>query len=183
MEAPISSHDWPNPLPDVLARDLRSDHAGEVGAVMIYRGILAVSRDPEVRRFAEHHLETERAHLRSMEALVPESGRTRLLWLWRIMGWLTGALPALFGSSAVYATIQAVETFVDRHYGDQIERLQGVAAWAQVRQILVSCQEDEIAHRDEAAALAGQQLSLPLQIWTRCVSLGSQGAVVIAKKV
>ena len=27
-------------------KDLRSDHAGETGAVMIYNGILAVSRDP-----------------------------------------------------------------------------------------------------------------------------------------
>lgn len=32
------------PIDRALMRDLRSDHAGEVGAVQIYRGILAVSR-------------------------------------------------------------------------------------------------------------------------------------------
>ena len=35
-----------------LIGDLRSDHAGETGAVAIYLGILAVSRDPAVRQFA-----------------------------------------------------------------------------------------------------------------------------------
>lgn len=32
-------------LPASLVADLRSDHAGETGAVVIYRGILAVTRD------------------------------------------------------------------------------------------------------------------------------------------
>jgi demethoxyubiquinone hydroxylase (CLK1/Coq7/Cat5 family) len=108
-------------LPLALRRELRTDHAGETGAVQIYRGILAVSRDPSVRRFAEHHQATEQRHLELIEAVVPPAGRSRLLPLWRVSGWMTGALPALFGQRAVFATIQAVETFVDRHYGDQRE--------------------------------------------------------------
>ena len=40
-----------------------------------------------------------------------------------MMGWLTGALPALFGRKAIFATIEAVETFVDHHYAQQIARL------------------------------------------------------------
>jgi hypothetical protein len=39
---------------------LQTDHAGETGAVMIYRGILAVTRDQTLRAFAHHHFETER---------------------------------------------------------------------------------------------------------------------------
>ena len=35
------------------------------------------------------------------------------------MGWLTGAL-LLFGRKAIFATIEAVETFVDHHYAQQI---------------------------------------------------------------
>ena len=42
-----------------LGAELRSDHAGETGAVAIYRGILAITRNPELRTFAEHHLATE----------------------------------------------------------------------------------------------------------------------------
>ena len=108
--------------PRWLQQELRSDHAGEVGAVMIYRGVLASSRDSSVRQFAEAHLCTEQKHLKLMEDIVPAASRTRLLPVWRLMGWLTGALPALFGSRAVFATIEAVETFVDHHYEQQIVR-------------------------------------------------------------
>ena len=92
---------------------------------MIYRGILAISRDESVRDFAARHIATERDHLRLMEETVPPSARTRLLPLWWVMGWLTGALPAVFGRHAVFATIEAVETFVDHHYRQQIDHLAG----------------------------------------------------------
>ena len=68
-------------LPAWLVADLRSDHAGEVGAVMIYRGILAVSRDAKVRAFAQHHLATEETHLQRITALLAKEQYTRLLLL------------------------------------------------------------------------------------------------------
>jgi ubiquinone biosynthesis monooxygenase Coq7 len=101
-------------LPGLIG-DLRSDHAGETSAVAIYLGILAVSRDPKIRAFAQEHLATEREHIARMEALLRPGQRSVLLPLWRVAGWLTGFLPALAGPRAVYATIDAVETFVDHH--------------------------------------------------------------------
>ena len=97
-----------SPLPATLVADLRTDHAGETGAVMIYRGILATTRYGAVRHFAREHLATEAGHLAAIEPLLSRRQRSRLLPLWRIAGWLTGALPALFGPRAVYATIEAV---------------------------------------------------------------------------
>ena len=75
---------WPpfGGLPRWLQQELRSDHAGEFGAVMIYRGILTISRDTSVREFAESHLQTEQKHLALMEEIIPAAGRTRLLPLW-----------------------------------------------------------------------------------------------------
>jgi ubiquinone biosynthesis monooxygenase Coq7 len=84
---------------------LQTDHAGETGAVMIYRGILAVTRDQTLRAFAHHHFETERRYLASIEEIVPSRWRSVLLPLWRLSGWLTGALPAFVGTRAVYATV------------------------------------------------------------------------------
>jgi len=110
-------------LPATLIADLRTDHAGENGAVMIYRGILAATRDASVRHFAQDHLATEARHLAEIEPLLSRSQHSRLLPLWRVAGWLTGALPALLGPRAVYATIEAVETFVARHYAEQIESI------------------------------------------------------------
>ena len=150
---PTGRDPGPGPaLPGPVLADLRTDHAGETGAVWMYRGVLHLARDASLRDFATRHLATERAHLKRIEAWLPRHGRSRLLPLWRVAGWLTGALPALAGPKAVYATIEAVETFVDRHYADQIARLRGSSELYALRQTLVDCQADEIAHRDEAAA-------------------------------
>jgi len=170
-------------LPRWLQQELRSDHAGEFGAVMIYRGILAVSRDTSVREFADSHLRTEQQHLALMEEIVPPAGRTRLLPLWRLMGWLTGALPALFGRQAVFATIEAVETFVDHHYQQQIVRLTPEGEHGPLRQVLVDCQADEVSHRDEAASLALHKRTVLLRLWCAVVGSGSAAAVVAAKRV
>lgn len=58
------------PFPPALVSDLRTDHAGETGAVMIYRGILAVTRGPALRRFAKDHLAIEANHLAVTEPLL-----------------------------------------------------------------------------------------------------------------
>ena len=103
-------------LPARVIADLRTDQAGEAGAVCIYRGILRVGRDPALRMFAQHHLKTEQKHLRQIEEWLPQPSYSRLLPIWRLAGFLTGALPALLGPRVVYATIDAVETFVNPPY-------------------------------------------------------------------
>ena len=176
---------WPpfEAMPPWLQQELRSDHAGEYGAVMIYRGVLAVSRDASVQQFAEQHLLTEQKHLALMETIIPAFGRTRLLPVWRVMGWLTGALPAVLGRQAVFATIEAVETFVDHHYQQQLIRLNPQGEYAALRQMLVDCQADEVSHRNEATQLASPARSRLLRLWCAIVGWGSAAAVVAAKRI
>ena len=179
-------------LPARLVADLRTDHAGETGAVMIYRGILAISRDATVRSFAQGHLATEAAHLAAIELLLAPRHRSRLLPLWRAAGWLTGALPALAVPRAVYATIEAVETFVDHHYTEQIDlidRLDPNRAQASLQALqaqLHSFRADEIDHRDDAAARFGHHAGPAppmLRLWLWAVGVGSRGAVKICRWV
>ena len=173
-------------LSGYLERELRSDHAGETGAVSIYLGIAAVARwrgDAELIRFAEQHGTTEAEHLRLIEALQPPARRSYLLGPWRIAGWLTGALPALFGRRAVYATIAAVETFVDQHYQQQIDHLERNGGPEGLLALLLRCQSDERHHRDEAATLAGEHSSWLLRAWCALVGTGSAAAVVLARRI
>ena len=113
----------PRTVPSWLVPELRSDHAGETGAVFIYKGILAVNRCKEIQNFALCHLETEQKHLQRFEEILDPGFKSRLLPLWRLAGFLTGAIPAIFGAQAVYHTIESVEAFVETHYQQQIERL------------------------------------------------------------
>ena len=160
---------------------LRSDHAGETGAVYIYRGILAVTRAPEVIAFARHHLATEQRHLEMMSQLLPREEYSRLLPLWRLAGWLTGMLPALFGPLAVYRTIDAVESFVDRHYLEQIEQLQVRPAYQALRNLLQSCRDDEVLHRDEARSHL-KAAGFIARLWVSAVGIGSRIGVLLASR-
>ena len=180
------------PVPASLVAELRSDHAGETGAVWIYRGVLATSRHADVRAFARAHLATEQEHLRLIAALLPWPRRSRLLPLWRVAGFFTGALPALAGRRAVYATIAAVETFVDHHYQqqlDQIDALPGALrdGAAPLRALLARCQADECHHRDEATALGSALHGTPpgwlTRSWCALVGSGSAAAVVLARRI
>jgi demethoxyubiquinone hydroxylase (CLK1/Coq7/Cat5 family) len=99
-------------LPAQLAGEMRSNHAGETGAVWIYKGVLAISRDAEIRAFAEHHLATEETHLGFFEDWLTSRQKSLLLPLWRLSGFVLGAVSALGGRNWVYASIQTVETFV-----------------------------------------------------------------------
>lgn len=171
-------------LPAEVFADLRTDHAGEVGAVFIYQGVLQFARDPVMRAFAEHHLVTEQKHLILIAGWLPKAEYSRLLPLWRLAGFLTGALPALFGSKAVYATIEAVETFVNHHYEDQIRALDSQPELSDLRQTLLDCQADEVAHRDEAAAARGPtRPNLVLRAWCAMVGTGSKAAVSLIRHI
>ena len=139
----------------------------------------------ELRAFAEHHLATEQNHLRLISGWLPESQYSRLLPLWRLAGFLTGALPALFGPKAVYATIEAVETFVDHHYEEQILALARQIEFRHLRQTLLDCQADEVAHRDEAAAAAKglSHSGWMLRAWCAMVGAGSKAAVTLIRHI
>jgi demethoxyubiquinone hydroxylase (CLK1/Coq7/Cat5 family) len=173
----------PAAIPTDLIGEMRSDHAGETGAVWIYHGVLAFSRDARVREFARRHRDTERHHLQRIAAVLPWPRHSWLLGPWRAAGFATGALPAIFGPRAVYATIAAVETFVNHHYQQQIDTLAGRPEHAALRQMLIECQAEECEHRDESIARQDESAGVLLSGWCKLVGWGSAMAVHIARRV
>jgi demethoxyubiquinone hydroxylase (CLK1/Coq7/Cat5 family) len=171
-------------LPPTMVGDMRSNQAGETGAVWIYRGILAATRDASVREFASAHLETEAKHLLGINALLPALRRSKLLILWRIAGFLTGSIPALFGPKAVFATIEAVETFVEYHYQVQIDQLVRRGGHTELLSLLIEFQSDERSHRLEAIEnLNASKTPRLIRSWCHLVSVGSKFAVKIARVI
>lgn len=167
-------------------RELRSDHAGETGAVSIYNGIVAIAKlrgDTEMLAFALSHRKTEAEHLALIEQWLPPEHQSLLLGPWRIAGWLTGALPALFGRQAMYKTIATVETFVDQHYQQQIDHFMILGGPEGLLPVLLRCQADEQHHRDEAAALVGDFSNRFIHTWCWMVSFGSKVAVGLARRL
>lgn len=151
--------------------------------MQIYRGILAVTRDPALRDFATRHHATESRHLSPIEAVLPASERSRLLPLWRMAGWLTGAIPSPAGPRALYATITAVRSFVEGHYGSQIERPRESRQLDELPLTLETCRRDKVAHRDEAAAAIGAKPRRLLSLRMRSISVGSGLAVAVSRRL
>lgn len=173
------------PISKQLRGDMRSNHAGETGAVCIYRGILRITRDPGVARFAKDHLATEERHLSIFEAWLPKQHRSCLLPLWRLAGYLLGMIAAWLGPRWVFTTIDAVENFVVAHYEEQILRLSPLGGPARLlADALNTFRADEAAHREEASNQnAGTPHSRVERIWYNVVGIGSSLAVSAARAV
>ena len=164
-----------------LQAELRSDQAGETGAVWIYRGVLATRPRPALRQFCLQHLATEQVHLIEMNGLLPAQSRSVLLPIWRIAGFLTGFLPACVGERTVYLTVAAVETFVQAHYQQQIEDPK-LRPYPEVKEKLKTFMQDEIEHKEEAVMLAGRPPGKIAAQWCALVGAGSEFAVKLARR-
>lgn len=168
--------------------ELRASHAGETGAVWIYRGILAanwIMRDDDVRIFAQQHLGTEKRHLAGFEEIIHHFRGSFLLVLWSVAGFITGALPALFGRNYVFYTVYCVESFVDEHYREQIELLRTDRHPVMVSFIkhMKDYHADECYHMHEALESMTTQPTRFIKWWGMLIGKGSASAVVLAKKI
>jgi ubiquinone biosynthesis monooxygenase Coq7 len=137
-----------------LAEILRVDHAGELGAVHIYRGQRAVlNHAPGKDRIAYQLQEMEgqeAGHLAAFDRLLTERRvrPTLLAPVWRAAGFALGAGTALLGEKAAHACTEAVESVIEAHYAGQIAELD--AREPDLTADLVRFRNDELAHRDMA---------------------------------
>ncbi|MBT3462579.1 MAG: demethoxyubiquinone hydroxylase family protein [Gammaproteobacteria bacterium] len=183
LESNLAALPRPSSLPEWLRAELRSDHAGETGAVWLYIGILRWSRNPEVIAFATEHLETERRHLGHFEAWLSAKDKSMLTPLWRLAGFILGSLAVFGGAHVVYLTIEVVETFVIEHYRQQIEKLDQQRAHPEVAETLRQFMQDEAEHCHDAAGRHAIPDAFSVQCWRSIVTIGSEMAVTVAKKL
>ena len=136
---------------------LRVDHAGEYGAVAIYKGQLAVfERQHGKERIVSQLREMaaqEQDHLDAFDKmLVAGSVRpTALSPVWNAAGFALGVGTALMGEKAAHACTEAVETVIEEHYGDQVTELRE-AGDEELAARMAKFQEEEVAHKDLATS-------------------------------
>ncbi|MEJ0024162.1 MAG: demethoxyubiquinone hydroxylase family protein [Alphaproteobacteria bacterium] len=133
---------------------IRVDHAGEFGAVQIYRGQRAVferiaGKEKAAALIADME-EGEKAHLETFDRLVRERRvrPTALAPLWHVAGFGLGAVTALMGEKAAHACTAAVEEVIEGHYGAQASALG--ESEPELKSTIEKFRADEIGHRDTA---------------------------------
>jgi 3-demethoxyubiquinol 3-hydroxylase len=134
-------------------RILKVNHAGEHGAVNIYRGqrLVCFWRDDALKRELEEFRAHEERHRAIFAAELERRGvrRCRSYALCGFGGFLLGISTGICGRASIAAVTVAVERVVLRHLEVQLRELDGVDAAAHTA--VASILEDERAHHARAA--------------------------------
>jgi ubiquinone biosynthesis monooxygenase Coq7 len=162
---------------------LRVDQAGEYGATRIYAGQLAVLRRnaPEAKLIARMAAQEER-HLKRFNALIAARRvrPTALQPLWNVAGFALGAATALMSEKAALACTDAVETVIDKHYGEQLKQLGKDDP--ELAGDIAEFRADELEHRD-AAREAGAAQAVGYPLLTAAIRAGCRGAIELSKRI
>lgn len=169
-----------------LAEILRVDHAGELGAVHIYRGQRAVldaapGKDAIARDLAEMEAH-EAEHLARFEALL-NARRVRptlMAPIWRVAGFVLGAGTALMGEKAAHACTEAVESVIEGHYANQIAEL--ADREPELAAELTKFRDEELAHHDHAVA-HGAREAPGYGLLSAVIRAGCRAAIKISEKI
>ena len=162
---------------------IRVDQAGEYGATRIYAGQMAVLRGKspaahEIARMASQ----EQAHLDRFDQLMAQRGvrPTALQPLWNVAGFALGAATALISEEAAMACTDAVETEIDRHYGQQLAELGD--SDPELSADIAIFRAEELEHRDTARAM-GSANSPAYPLLTFAIRAGCRLAIGLSKRI
>jgi len=186
MEKPVPPRPGSGALKARLAEMLRVDHAGELGAVHIYRGQRAVLGEaPGHARVAGQLAEMEgheAEHLARFDRLLTERRvrPTAMAPIWRLAGFALGAGTALMGDKAAHACTEAVETVIEAHYAGQIAEIEALEP--ELASELARFRAEELAHRDLAIE-EGAKEAPGYALLSAVIRTGCRAAIKISEKI
>ena len=162
---------------------LRVNQAGEYGATRIYAGQLAVlRRNSPAAKLVSRMAAQEAEHLKRFDALIADRRvrPTALQPVWNVAGFALGAATALMSEEAAMACTDAVETEIDRHYGQQLAELgdEDPELSADIERF----RAEELEHRDTARE-AGAARAVGYPILTAAIRAGCRVAIALSKRV
>jgi 3-demethoxyubiquinol 3-hydroxylase len=162
---------------------IRVDQAGEYGAARIYAGQLAVLGDRHpASRAIRMMANQEQRHLDSFNAMMAARGvrPTLLQPIWNVAGFALGAVTAAIGPSAAMACTVAIETEIDRHYGEQRDALGDIDP--ELSNAITEFQAEEVEHKQIALA-AGAEAAPAYPFMSAAIRLGCRAAIALSKRV
>ncbi len=184
--------DRPPPMPgetaesDRIERMIRVDHAGEYGAVNIYRGQRAVFERIEGKSHIAHLLAGmeagEQEHLTTFDRLLAERRvrPTLMAPIWRVAGFGLGAATALMGEKAAHACTAAVEEVIEEHYAAQSDALGETDP--ELRDLVDRFRQDEVGHK-QTAIEQGARDAPAYPLLSAVIKFGCRAAIRISEKI
>ncbi|KAK7205596.1 catabolite repression protein CAT5 [Myxozyma melibiosi] len=184
---------------DFLARLIRVDQAGELGADLIYSGQHAVFKRtrPDLEPLIAHMWDQEVYHHKTFDAL-QTTHRVRpsvFSPLWTVAAYGLGVGTAVMGKEAAMACTLAVETVIGGHYNDQLRELvaliESEAAVAEdgraseelreLAKMVSRFRDDELEHLETAVEHDAEK-ARPYILLTETIKAGCRAAVWTAER-
>lgn len=142
---------------NTISRILKVNHAGEFGAIRIYRSQIMVARClyTEAVEFLEETLEHEKVHCQKFRAAMNEYNTRpcRVMSLWSTGGFVLGFFTALMGRQGIWICTQAIERTVHQHLEDQLHFLKDRDK--DLHDLIANIQTEELLHLDYAEERLG----------------------------
>ena len=180
------NRDRPGPRNSRIAQMLRVDHAGEYGAVQIYKGQRSVfgslPHKSEITEMLQEMEDGEQHHLETFDTLLAERNirPTLLAPIWNVAGFALGAGTALLGEKAAMACTEAVEDVIEKHYAEQEKELAPIAP--DLAATISKFREEELEHKDTAEKLGALEApAYPLL--KAAIQTGCRIAIKLSEKI
>ncbi|WDD97448.1 demethoxyubiquinone hydroxylase family protein [Thalassomonas actiniarum] len=132
-----------------VERIIRVDHAGEFGAINIYRSQMLIANllykdiKPKLAEMLEH----EKEHFQRFDLWLQnnEVRHCYALWFWAFGGFVLGIITALLGRKSIWVCTNAIESTVLHHLDEQLNylKLNSTTAYEAV----LSIKSDEEEHQ------------------------------------
>jgi len=170
-----------------LAEIIRVNHAGEMGAKVIYQGQITAFRLknqlPQVR-LTEEMLKQEEQHFDyfNQQIIAKQIRPTIMQPIWKFGGFALGFATAFISAKAAMACTVAVEEVIDEHYQQQLNYLQSLSNNSELTKKIFQFQQEELEHRDLAYNNQAKQFVAFKPLY-KFISATTKIAIAISKKI
>ncbi len=179
-----------------LEEIIRVDHAGEMGAKVIYDGQIAALKlkgDLETLKLVKHMKEQEDVHFDYFNSEIrrKQIRPTFMQPVWKVGGFALGFFTALADKKAAMTCTTAVEEVIDEHYQEQIIALRAEENFldedkkseiAALKEKIEKFRAEELEHRDIGYEQRAAELNCfkPLSAFIKATT---KFAIAVSKKV
>lgn len=169
-----------------LSEMIRVNHAGEYGAKQIYAGQIKVFQakgDQKMINEFTHMKQQEDIHFEYFDQKIKKDQirPTIMQPIWKIGGFVLGAVTALMGKKAAMTCTMAVEEVIDEHYQSQLQELKRDSGQKELGDKIKQFRQEEIEHKDTGEDYGAKDFIFhkPLSLIIKNIS---KAAIFISKK-
>ncbi len=163
---------------------LRVNHAGEFGAQVIYKSQIKFSKNDNLKKELKKISDEEMVHFKYFdEEIIKNRTRPTVMQpIWKVGGYVLGAVSSILGEKYVHACTEAVESTIVDHYNEQIEFLKTEKIKNDLRLKIQKFREEENGHKENSTKRI-DSTDKRLMVFKGLTKIVTRAAIKISKRI